>query len=384
MYSFANYGEMIADRHRLEAYAAAIRRVVRPGSVVLDLGAGPGIMTLIACQAGARKVYALDSADAVQFVKQAARANGFADRVEVIQQNSIQVNLPEPANVIVSDISGVLPLLGPAVVAIMDARERLLAPGGRLIPHSERLWAAVVEAPDAYGRRLGPWQCGPFGLDLRAALPLLYNDTVKMRAVPQQLLTEAQSWALLSYDTVASPHVQGTVRWAISRQGTAHGVLLWFDSVLVEDVGFSNAPAAPALIYGQLFLPWPEPVAVAEGDLVEVALRAQLVGEKYVWCWNSKVCTCAAPAQVRCHFQQSTFQSTLLSAERLRKTAAGFVPTLSEEARVHQFVLERLQGPGAKTLGDLARELAERFPLRFPTWERALSFLGALSVNWRL
>src|SRR5512136_2014557 len=109
MYSVAAFGEMIADRVRMEAYAEALRRTVRPGSVVADLGTGTGIMSLIACKCGARRVYAIDPSDAVQLAAETARDNGFGDRVVVIQKRSTDVTLPERADVIVSDMRGVLP-----------------------------------------------------------------------------------------------------------------------------------------------------------------------------------------------------------------------------------------------------------------------------------
>src|ERR1700693_5273364 len=99
MYNIADYGDMVADRYRLEAYAQALRQVVSPRSVVVDLGAGTGVLSLLACQCGARKVYALDPADALALAGEAARANGFADRLVVVQESSTKVGLPERADV---------------------------------------------------------------------------------------------------------------------------------------------------------------------------------------------------------------------------------------------------------------------------------------------
>ena len=52
--------EYLSDLNRLDAYRRAIEERVRPGFVVVDLGAGSGIMGLLACRAGARRVYAID------------------------------------------------------------------------------------------------------------------------------------------------------------------------------------------------------------------------------------------------------------------------------------------------------------------------------------
>ena len=103
MYSLAGYGQMIEDRVRLDAYARALRKTVRPGSVVLEIGTGPGIFAVLACQLGARRVYAIEPTPIIQVAREIAAANGCADRIEFIEDLSTRVTLPIQADVIVSD-----------------------------------------------------------------------------------------------------------------------------------------------------------------------------------------------------------------------------------------------------------------------------------------
>src|SRR5262245_35616238 len=106
MYSVPDDGQMIGDRVRTDAYADALRRAVCPGAVVLDIGTGPGLWAMLACKAGARRVYALESSPIIQLARENARVNGFAERIELIEALSTQVTLPEKADVIVSDLRG--------------------------------------------------------------------------------------------------------------------------------------------------------------------------------------------------------------------------------------------------------------------------------------
>ena len=158
MYGLYDYGGMIADQGRTRAYAESLKRLVTPASVVVDIGTGTGILALLAGRLGARKVYAIEPSDAIQFGRRVAAQNGLDGRVEFIQGLSTQVQLPEKADVIVSDIHGVLPAHQRSLFSIMDARDRFLGFRGCLIPRRETLWAALVAAPTLHqetGRRVG-------------------------------------------------------------------------------------------------------------------------------------------------------------------------------------------------------------------------------------
>ncbi|RMH15065.1 MAG: class I SAM-dependent methyltransferase, partial [Acidobacteria bacterium] len=154
MYSIASYGEMLADETRVQAYATALRATLRPGCVVLEIGTGLGFFALLAARWGAGKVYAVERGDAVATARTLAEHNRLADRIELLQASSSDVSLPERADVVISDLRGVLPFLGDHLPSIADARERHLKPDGILIPQRDDLRAAIVEAPDLYRRKV--------------------------------------------------------------------------------------------------------------------------------------------------------------------------------------------------------------------------------------
>ena len=313
VYSISGYGEMITDDVRMAAYSAALRQSVKPGCTVLDIGTGTGILALLACQYGASSVYAIEPDNAIEVAREIASANGYADQIHFIQKLSTEVNLPVKADVIISDLRGVLPIFQSHLPSIIDARERLLAPGGVLIPQRDTLWAAVVEAEELHADLTSAWDRNSFGLDLKSARQIVINTWQKARFKPEQLLVEHKVWTTLDYATVQSSDFSGEISWNVEKPGTAHGLCVWFDTLLSETVSFSNAPSAPKLIYGSAFFPWPEPVALTPGDRITVFLQATLVGDDYIWCWNSRVLSGADPAQVKADYRQSTFYGAPLS-----------------------------------------------------------------------
>lgn len=384
MYSIFDYGSMIADAARMNAYTQALRRAIKPNSVVLDIGTGTGIFALLACQCGARRVYAVEPSSAIRVAQEIAVANGYAHRIEFIQEHSLRINLPEPVNVIVSDLSGTLPWFQQHIPAIIDARNRFLASGGTLIPRTDTVWAALVEVPELYERIAGVWDRERYGLNMEAARQLALNGWRKARLTPEQLLGQPQCWAKLDYATVASAAIHAKASWTAGREGIAHGIGVWFDRMTVEGVEVSNAPGAPeqgsSVVYGHLFFPWLRPVALTHGDAVSVTLKADLVGEDYLWSWDTRVLDQSDPSGIKADFKQSSFFGAPLSPLQLRKQAASHVPALNESGQIDRYILESMDG--RTPLDQMARSVAARFPSRFASWREALERVTELSAKF--
>lgn len=373
MYSVSAYGKMIADGPRINAYVAALRQAIRPGSVVIDLGSGPGFFALIACQLGARRVFAIEPDDIIQVGRDAARDHGVADRIEFIQRLSTKVTLPEQADVIVSDLRGMLPWFQQHIPSIVDARSRFLAPGGILIPGLDRLWAAVVEAPARYEEVVRPWEENA----LTSGRRLSINSFGKMRARPEDLLGHPVCWHEIDYRQVEEVNVCHNISLPVTRSGTVHGLAIWFDAELFEGIGFSNAPGETELVYGNTFLAFERPVDVVAEDRIDVRLEARLIGPDYLWRWDTAV---ISRGQTKCSFRQSTFFGAPLSTSQLLKRTASYVPAPSEEGAVMRFVLSQIDGKNSNE--QIAAALLENFPHRFRDYEDAFDHIVEFSVKY--
>jgi SAM-dependent methyltransferase len=378
MYSLGEYGSMIVDAVRTGPYRQAIEAAVKPGSVVIDLGCGPGYFALMACCAGARKVYAIDLAEIAQFGRHLASANNFSGRIEFLQGDSRQIQLPERADVIVSDIRGALPFYSHSMVSLEDARQRFLAEGGVLIPERDTLYAAIVEAEKLYSDVTAPW-CGPAnGLDLSPALPYVLNEVHPAHLAVEQLITEAQPWCVIDYTKSLSIPAEAKLQFRAKREGTGHGIAIWFDTQLFKHIGFSCGPGSPRTVYGHSFFPWLKAVALRAGQEIRVELHADLVGADYIWRWETQISDTGKGVVQR--FQQSTLQGARFSPEWLRRHAEDFVPVLSEAGHAERWLLQAMDG--CAPLQEIARAAAQRFPRVFSNADDAFRRVSELSERF--
>ena len=371
-YGIDEYARMLGDPVRGGAYLRAIRETVRPGSVVADIGSGPGVLGVYAATLGARKVYLIDPDQSVRAGKALADENGVGDRVEVIRDLSSQVELPERADVIVSDLRGVTPFDGNHLATAADMRRRLLAPGGTCIPHRDVVWTALVEDGAMHDRTCGAWSFLPDALAHRSLDELVANTWYKTRATGQQLLSEPSEFVKLAYDTDA-PRLVRTWETTATRDGTVHGLLLWFDTDLVQGIAFSNAPFAPPALYGQAFFPFNQPIPAERDDRFTIEMRAVAGGGDYLWHWA----VTAPSGQQQSH---TNLRGMALDVASLHRRSERFIPRRSADADFLASLLA--EADGATTLGELATRLHHRHARRFPTVQSALDFASQFEDFW--
>jgi type I protein arginine methyltransferase len=378
MYSLEQFAGMFGDRVRMDAYVAAIAKSVQPGDTVLDLGCGPGIFALLACKAGARCVYAIDLDEVIDVGRLLASSNGFSDRIQFLRGDSRQIQLADRVDVIVSDVRGPLPLFSHCISTLNDARTRFLKPSGIFLPVRDVLVAAVLEVPLHYQDITESWKTIP-GLDLSSGLPLVLNALHRYHLRPEHLLSSSAQWHVLDYRSETASSVRGKVNLPVARSGVGHGIGLWFETELVDGIGYSTEPRRGETAYGQIFLPWLQPTRLSACEICSVDLRANLVGDDYVWQWETNI----PPAGDRpaVHFRQSTFFGSVMSPSYLKKHTSEFVPVLSETGLAERWLLQSMDG--RRTLEQIAAEAARLFPYVFRRTEdafnRAADLAGKLS-----
>lgn len=358
MYSVLDFGHMAACGARMDAYARAIARTVKPNSVVLDIGAGTGILSLLAARAGARKVHAVDPNPAIWLLPELAAENGLADRIEIHPISSFDLELAERADVVVSDLRGSLPFHGDHLAVLRDAKTRLLAEGGVLIPARDRLYVALVEAQElAATLTRGVEGFAHYGFRASAVANSIANSPssdwrVELRA--NDLLSTAEEWTMVDYGTAAGG-AEGNVELATRRCGLARGLAVWFKASIHGDLGFETAPGT-SLVYSRYFFPLLRPVALEEGDVARVLLRVDERGER--WAWETRILN--ARGEEKASFRQSTFFGTPTSPDALLRASTSFTPATSAKGHRLRRILDLMDGQ--RSVEEIAAEVCAADP----------------------
>jgi SAM-dependent methyltransferase len=367
--------EYLSDPARLSAFARAIQETVKPGDVVVDLGAGTGILGLLACRAGARKVYAIDAGGMIEVARAICRANGFGDRVEFIKDVSTRATLPERADVIVADQIGRFGFEAGVLQFFADARARLLKPGGAIVPTALELWVAPVESPELFAQ-VEFWKTAPGGFDFQPARSWAANTGYPAKLRGEQLLGDPAAGLSLDLSRPSLGKLALAATVSVTRAGTLHGVGGWFSARLSPSVTMSNSPLAAAPIKRRnVFFPIDEPVSVAPGDQVKVDMR--ILPRDTMVRWDVELWRGGA-RQAR--FSHSTFHGMLLSAEDLRRTHPGFVPKLTAWGQARLTVLTLCDGQ--RSVAEVEAELQRRHPELFRTAAEAAEFAAEVITRY--
>lgn len=362
MYSVLDYGHMANDSVRMAAYSRAIARSVKPGSIVVDIGAGTGILSLLAARAGARRVHAIEPNPAVWLIPELAAENGCAERIEIHPCTSFEVELPERADVIVSDLRGSVPLHGTHLATLRDAKERLLAPGGVLIPARDRLFVAGVEAWDVVALlQRGVQGFVSRGFSAQTATTSIFNTSVSdsmVRLNASDLVTTPMSWADIEYGA-PTPPLEKALELTPRRSGIVHGLAIWFEATIADGIVFDNAPGM-SLVYTRTFLPLLEPLSLEHGETLEVVLRADESGSRWAWDTRHR----SASGHTKATLRQATFLGKPTSPEALLRASSSHMPSPSDAGERLRRILALMDG--AHTIDEITDALRAGAPAAMP------------------
>ncbi len=366
----------LSDQARLGAFRKALAESVRPDDIVLDLGTGTGILGMLACEAGAARVYAVDSGPIAGVARAVVAANGLDGRMTVVREHSTVVRLPEPVSLILTDQIGNFGFNAGLFEYISDACTRLMAPGGRTIPCWIELWTAPVEH-EVIRRNVAFWSQRPAGFDYGPAATIAQSTGYPVEIAAGQLLGPGAMTIRVEPPTSTGP-LAGTAATTITRAGILDGVAGWFHAGLSPSVVLTNAPGAPGQIdRRQVVLPLKTPRPVQPGNRIEIRLRVIAPVSMVEWRVTATPST-GGPGWTE---RGSTFAGLLLSKEDTARTRPDWRPSLTARGHARQTVLALCDGRHA--LRDIEQEVLARHPDVLRSAEDAAVFVAEVVSAYR-
>lgn len=342
----AEHLSYVADQRRLARFREAIHRTIKPGDIVADLGCGTAILGLECLKAGAGHVFAVDETEMIHVARETFERAGLSRRATFVHGRSFRIELAERVDVAICDHVGFWGFDYGIVELLADARERLLKPGGVVLPRRLELVAGAVESEAA--RRLADgWR--------QAAIPPEYHWIANVGANAKHalklgrgdMLSAPRALGAIELGAENAPFLAWSTVLSAERDGVLHGLAGWFECELAEGVAMTNSPHAEEPIdREQAFLPIGEPVSVTAGERIEIEIMIR-PGD-HILAWSVHL-----PRLGR-RWRQSSFAGSILGADDLSLGDPGRIPRLTRAGTARAVVLGYCDGRRtAREIGEL-------------------------------
>ncbi len=348
------HGGYVSDAVKIDAYRRALGNLIRPDDVVIDMGCGSGLLGLLALEAGAARLIAVDSGPILELARETFECNGFGDRVEYHRMHSSKLTLATPADVLVYDqVGGFAHEVG-LTRNVRDLLDRgVLKADARIVPGSFDLYVAPVSAPPG-DDPVRPWTTGESGFDFEPFHRSAANSPFRLTAKADWLVgpgvhaghLDAGDEGNISFEVVTHAETAGNVT----------GIVGYMRAHLDPEGGVSltNDPADPGRFdRWNVYHPVEPAIAVEPGDEITMSFTINQRGDLTTWRVEGGGETRAA----------SQFQGDFLDPLVMFDPPGDTVPPLSRDGQCRRAALDALgEGlPFSQLVEMLVRDHGDRF-----------------------
>lgn len=261
---------MINDEERNEAYQRALERNVKPEDLVLEIGTGSGLVAMMAARAGAARVVTCEVLPEIAAIaKDVIARNGYGDRIDVIGKKSTQLrvgqDLPDKADVFVSELINV-GLLAPNMISVIrHARENLVKPGARIIPQAAQVYGVLLQC-DHLARINPVGEIAGFDMSPMDRVRSPGYAQIDLAADPHQRLSEDFAAFTFDFRTDLAEAARHTLEVMATVPGLCHGVAFWFDLEMDDKITYRSASPTRTNHWKQAMHFFPRPIRVRPGE----------------------------------------------------------------------------------------------------------------------
>jgi protein arginine N-methyltransferase 1 len=246
---FYIHEEMLKDTVRTQAYRTAIESNPEDfkDKIVLDIGAGTCILSMFAVRAGAKHVYSVENAEIALFAEEIVRKNGMADKITILKGKMEEVVVPVPqVDIIVSEWMGYFLLYESMLDCVMWARDKYLAPGGKILPDKCKIFVAGIEDASYKHSKIDFWK-DVYGFDMTCLGAAAIKEPLVDSVNSDPIISDSCKILELDLCKMDPGDVEFSNEYCITfdQDETCHALLAWFDcmfSALTRPKTLSTSP----------------------------------------------------------------------------------------------------------------------------------------------
>ena len=269
---------MLSDSIRTSSYCDAIRTLVKKDMVVIDFGSGTGILSIASVKAGAKKSFAIEKATIAKASKKIIYDNGLSSKIVVIKGDVNHLELPEKADIIVSEWMGIHVFQENMLFDLLDVKDKHLKEGGILIPNMVSLFIAPIKTETINEKEIAFWEAPLEGISLKEIGWLSMNDTYIDNISAYDLASDGKCVFILNLHEIQKNELNKIVmteEFSFEKPQRINGICGWFTAQLSEEIVLDTGPHAAPTHWKQTIYPIYPGVDVNTGDTMIARIIAE-------------------------------------------------------------------------------------------------------------
>ncbi|MFQ6642619.1 hypothetical protein Gotur_017652 [Gossypium turneri] len=272
-----NWGktEMLKDVVRTKTYQNVIyqNKFLFQNKVVLDVGAGTGILSLFCAKAGAAHVYAVECSHMADMAKQIVETNGLSDVVTVLKGKIEEIELPvAKVDIIISEWMGYFLLFENMLNTVLYARDKWLVNDGVVLPDKASLYLTAIEDAEYKDDKIEFWN-NVYGFDMSCIKKQAMMEPLVDTVDQNQIVTNSHLLKTMDISKMAPGDASFTASFKLvaQRDDYIHAFVAYFDVSFTKChklMGFSTGPKSRATHWKQTVLYLEDVLTICEGEAI--------------------------------------------------------------------------------------------------------------------
>eukprot|EP00997_Jenningsia_sp_PLL12_P011252 NODE_878_length_1397_cov_81.721068_g733_i0.p1 GENE.NODE_878_length_1397_cov_81.721068_g733_i0~~NODE_878_length_1397_cov_81.721068_g733_i0.p1 ORF type:complete len:309 (+),score=69.68 NODE_878_length_1397_cov_81.721068_g733_i0:383-1309(+) len=273
---------MLKDKTRTETYRKAIENNKEDfrDKIVLDVGAGTGILSMFAARAGAKHVYAVENAEIALFAREIVRKNGLSDKITILKGKMEEVQLPvEKVDIIISEWMGYFLLYESMLDCVLWARDHYLVEGGKMLPDQCQIYVAGIEDSEYKSSKIDFWK-NVYGFNMECLGSAAMKEPIVDSVNAEPIISDASKVLELDLCTMNVGDVEFSNKYCLTfkEEETCHALLAWFDCEfgrLTRPKTLSTSPYAGYTHWKQVVFYMEKDIQMEKGDKLQGSIAVK-------------------------------------------------------------------------------------------------------------